>query len=180
MEPPGDQFIKHTAQSNVARQNHTGGQDPVSWGQLHRPACGQPGQAEPLTPSQAARHTGTRAHTHTHTHTQLHTRVRTHRGTPQGTGPPHSGWPTPLAPLIQTGCEDTLPCLGGPVLRTKGSYSWEDMSGRVLQPERSQSMCQTLLFNMSDCVLQKRKKKVPFLVMPASLLQFSIPEVHTN
>lgn len=176
MEPPGDQFIKHTAQSNVARQNHTGGQDPVSWGQRHRPACGQPGQAEPLTPSQAARHTGTCACTHTHSYTL----VCAHRGTSRGTGPPHLGWPTPLAPLIQTGCEDTLPRPGGPVLRTKGSYSWEDVNGRVLQPKRSQSMCQTLLFNMNDCVLQKRKKKVPFLVMPASLLQFSIPKVHTN
>lgn len=86
----------------------------------------------------------------------------------------------PLAPLIQTGGVDTLPRLGGPVLRTKGSCSREDVNGTVLQPKKSQSMRQTLLYNMTDCVLQKKKKKVPFLVMPASLLQLSIPKVHMN
>ena len=67
----------------------------------------------------------------------------------------------PLAPLIQTGSVDTLPRLGGPVLRTKGSCSWEDVNGTVLQPKKSQSMCQTLLYNMTDYVLQKKKCSFP-------------------
>lgn len=154
------------------------GQDPV-WGHCRQPACGQPGQAVPLAPSHASRCTGTRARTHTHRVIHLHTHTEAHLGAWDPRTRAGPAQPTPLAPLIQTGGVDALPRLGGPVLQTKGSCSREDVNGTVLQPKKSQSMCQTLLYNMTDCVLQK-KKKVSFPVMPASLLQFSIPKVYTN
>ena len=99
-----------------------------------------------------------KASENTYTHTPARTHTEAHLGAWDPRTRAGPAQPTPLVPLIQTGSVDTLPHLGGPVLRKKGSCSREDMNATVLQPKKSQSMCQTLLYNMTDCVLQKKKK----------------------